>query len=77
MNCWVFKVNIKRGWEFDEDFQSRKRGVYELSDEGWILSVFGLSLLRREAKCGDLFLSFEVDRKHVVGVTRPVIAIIT
>ena len=68
MNVWVFKVNTKRGWEFDDYFQSRCRGVYELGDEGWIRSATSLRYLREEVKRGDLFLCYEVDRKQVVGL---------
>jgi hypothetical protein len=67
---WVFKVNTKRGWEFDEYFRSRTRGVYELGDEGWIRSASSLRYLREEVKRGDLFLCYEVDRKQVVGLAR-------
>jgi hypothetical protein len=67
---WVFKVNTQRGWEFDEYFQSRARGVYELGDEGWIKSASSLRYLRDEVKRGDLFLCYEVDRKQVVGLAR-------
>jgi len=67
---WVFKINAKRGWEFDEYFRSRRRGVYELGDEGWIRSASSLRYLREEVKRGDLFLCYEVDRKQVVGLAR-------
>jgi len=67
---WVFKVNTKRGWEFDEYFRSRARGVYELGDEGWIKSASSLRYLRVEVKKGDLFLCYETDRKQVVGLAR-------
>ena len=70
MNVWVFKVNTKRGWEFDEYFCSRTRGVYPLGDEGWIRSASSLRYLREEVKRGDLFLCYEVDRKQVVGLAR-------
>lgn len=70
MSVWVFKVNTKRGWEFDEYFCSRTRGVYELGDEGWIRSASSLRYLRQEVKRGDLFLCYEVDRKQVVGLAR-------
>jgi hypothetical protein len=70
LNVWVFKVNTKRGWEFDEYFRSRTRGVYELGDEGWIRSASSLRYLREEVKRGDLFLCYEVDRKQVVGLAR-------
>jgi len=70
MNVWVFKVNTKRGWEFEEYFHSRCRGVYELGDEGWIRSATSLRYLREEVKRGDLFLCYEVDRKQVVGLAR-------
>jgi hypothetical protein len=66
----VFKVNTKRGWEFDEYFRSRTRGVVELGDEGWIRSASSLRYLREEVKRGDLFLCYEVDRKQVVGLAR-------
>jgi len=67
---WVFKVNTKRGWEFDEYFCSRTRGIYELGDEGWIKSASSLRYLRIEVKKGDLFLCYETDRKQVVGLAR-------
>jgi hypothetical protein len=70
LNIWVFKVNTKRGWEFDEYFRSRTRGVYELGDEGWIRSASSLRYLREEVKRGNLFLCYEVDRKRVVGLAR-------
>ena len=67
---WVFKVNTKRGWEFDEYFRSRVRSIYELGDEGWIKSASSLRYLREEVKKGDLFLCYETDRKQVVGLAR-------
>ena len=70
MQVWVFKINTKRGWEFDEYFRSPARGVYEMGDEGWIRSASSLRYLRKEVKRGDLFLCYEVDRKQVVGVAR-------
>ena len=41
-----------------------------MGDEGWIRSASSLRFLREEVKRGDLFLCYEVDRKHVVGVAR-------
>ena len=70
MAVWVFKINTKRGWEFDEYFRSRTRGIYQMGDEGWIRSASSLRFLRQEVKRGDLFLCYEVDRKQVVGVAR-------
>lgn len=70
MRAWVFKINTKRGWEFDRYFHSRARGTYEMGDEGWIRSARSLRYLREEVKRGDLFLCYEVDRKHVVGIAR-------
>jgi hypothetical protein len=70
MRVWVFKINTKRGWEFDTYFRSRRRGVYPLGDEGWIRSASSLRYLREEVKRGDLFLCYEVDRKQVVGLAR-------
>ena len=67
---WVFKVNTRRGWEFDEYFRSRTRGIFEMGDEGWIRSASSLRYLRQEVKRGDLFLCYEADRKRVVGVAR-------
>lgn len=67
---WVFKVNTRRGWEFDAYFRSRTRGVYQMGDEGWIKSASSLRYLREEVKRGDLFLCYEVDRKRVVGIAR-------
>ncbi|MBI1941474.1 MAG: hypothetical protein HYS33_08215 [Acidobacteria bacterium] len=66
----MFKVNTRRGWEFDEYFRSRTRGVFEMGDEGWIKSASSLRYLREEVKRGDLFLCYETDRKRVVGVAR-------
>jgi hypothetical protein len=70
MKVWVFKINTKRGWEFDEYFRSRTRRVYELGDEDWIKSASSLRYLREEVKRGDIFLCYEVDRKRVVGLAR-------
>ena len=70
MQVWVFKINTKRGWGFDEYFRSRTRGVYPMGDEDWIRSAASLRYLREEVKRGDLFLCYEVDRKQVVGVAR-------
>jgi hypothetical protein len=70
MRVWVFKINTKRGWEFDNYFRSRTRGIYAMGDEGWIRSAASLRYLREEVKQGDLFLCYEVDRKQVVGLAR-------
>ncbi len=70
MRVWVFKVNTRRGWEFDEYFRSRTRGIFEMGDEGWIRSASSLRYLREEVKRGDLFLCYETDRKRLVGVAR-------
>lgn len=70
MQCWVFKINTKRGWEFDNYFRSRERGVYEMGDENWIKSASSLRYLREEVKRGDLFLCYETDCKQVVGIAR-------
>ena len=70
MKCWVFKINTKRGWEFDQYFRSRARGPVEMGDEGWIRSASSLRYLREVVKRGDLFLCYEVDRKRMVGVAR-------
>jgi hypothetical protein len=67
---WVFKINTKRGWEFDQYFRSRARGPVAMGDEGWIRSVSSLRYLREEVKKGDLFLCYETDRKRIVGVAR-------
>jgi hypothetical protein len=67
---WVFKINTKRGWEFDEYFRSRARGAFEMGDEGWIRSASSLRYLREEVKRDDVFFCYEVDRKRLVGVTR-------
>lgn len=69
-NVWVFKINTKRGWEFDQYFRARSRGPYPMGDEGWIRSASSLRYLREEVKRGDLFLCYETDRKQVVGVAR-------
>lgn len=68
MQVWVFKINTRRGWEFDTYFLSRTRGVYPMGDEGWIRSASSLRYLREEVKRGDYFLCYEVDRKQVVGI---------
>ena len=70
MKAWVFKINTRRGWEFDQYFRARRRGLYPLGDEGWIRSASSLRFLRQDVKRGDLFLCYEVDRKQVVGITR-------
>ncbi len=70
MNAWVFKINTRRGWEFDQYFKSRARGTYKLGDEGWIRSASSLRYLREGVKRGDVFLCYEVDRKKVLGVAR-------
>ena len=70
MNVWVFKINTRRGWEFDQYFGSRRRGPYPLGDEGWIRSASSLRFLREGVKRGDLFLCYEVDRKRLLGVAR-------
>ena len=70
MNVWVFKINTKRGWEFDQYFRSRARQPYEMGDEGWIRSASSLRYLREEVKRGDFFLCYETDRKRVLGVAR-------
>jgi hypothetical protein len=67
---WVFKINTKRGWEFDQYFGSRARGPVAMGDEGWIRSASSLRYLREEVKKGDLFLCYETDRKEMVGVAR-------
>ncbi|PYV09121.1 MAG: hypothetical protein DMG23_11800, partial [Acidobacteria bacterium] len=63
MKVWVFKINTRRGWEFDEYFRSRGRGHYPMGDEGWIRSASSLRYLREDVKQGDIFLCHEVDRK--------------
>jgi hypothetical protein len=65
---WVFKINTKRGWEFDQYFRSRARGAVPMGDEGWIKSASSLRYLREEVKKGDLFLCYETDRKQMVGL---------
>ncbi len=70
MNVWVFKINTKRGWRFDQYFRSRARGNYEMGDEGWIKSARSLRYLRDDVRRGDLFLCYEVDHKEIVGVAR-------
>jgi hypothetical protein len=70
MRVWVFKINTKRGWEFDNYFRSRARGIFPMGNEDWIRSAASLRHLREEVKRGDLFLCYEVDRKQVVGVAR-------
>src|SRR5579872_7635524 len=70
MKFWVFKINTRRGWEFDTYFNSRARRPYPLGDEGWIRSASSLRFLREEVKRGDLLLCYEVDRKQMPGVAR-------
>ena len=70
MPVWVFKINTKRGWEFDHYFLSRVRGIYPMGDENWIRSASSLRYLREEVRRGDVFLCYEVDRKQVVGIAR-------
>jgi len=70
MNSWVFKINTKRGWEFDRYFRSRARGIYEMGDEGWIRSASSLRYLREHVKRGDLFFCYESDRKQILGVAK-------
>jgi hypothetical protein len=72
MRVWVFKINTRRGWEFDEYFRSRRRGSYPMGDEGWIRSASSLRYLREEVKRGDLFLCYETDRKRLIGLARAV-----
>jgi hypothetical protein len=67
---WVFKINTRRGWEFDQYFRSRRRGAYPLGNEGWIRSASSLRFLREEVEAGDLFLCYETDRKQVLGIAR-------
>lgn len=69
-NVWVYKVNTKRGWEFDQYFRSRRRKPYPMASAGWIRSASSLRYLREEVKRGDLFLCYETDRKRVVGLAR-------
>ncbi|HEV2350664.1 MAG TPA: hypothetical protein VG028_12545 [Terriglobia bacterium] len=68
MKVWVFKINTKRGWEFDQYFRSKARGPVEMANEGWIHSASSLRYLREEVKRGDLFLCYETDRKRLLGV---------
>ncbi|MEJ2010242.1 MAG: hypothetical protein P8Z30_19155 [Acidobacteriota bacterium] len=70
MKVWVFKINTKRGWRFDQYFRSRVRGIYPMGDEGWIKSASSLRYLREEVKRGDVFLCYETDRKEMRGVAR-------
>lgn len=70
MKVWVFKINTKRGWQFDQYFRSRARGIYPMGDEGWIKSASSLRYLREEVKRGDLFLCYETDHKELRGVAR-------
>ncbi len=70
VRVWVYKVNTRRGWEFDQYFRSGARGPYEMGDEGWIRSASSLRYLREEVKRGDLFLCYEVDRKRMVGLAK-------
>lgn len=67
---WVFKVNTRRGWEFDEYFRSRKPTPYAMGGGGWIRSASSLRYLREEVKRGDVFLCYEADRRRLVGLAR-------
>jgi len=67
---WVFKINTKRGWEFDQYFRSRAREPVPMGDEGWIRSASSLRYLREQVRRDDLFLCYEADRKQMVGVAR-------
>ncbi|MGH9470585.1 MAG: hypothetical protein ACRD1N_09605 [Terriglobia bacterium] len=68
--AWVFKVNTRRGWEFDQYFGSRTRRPYGMGEGGWIRSASSLRALREEVKRGDIFFCYEADRKRLIGVTR-------
>src|SRR5579863_4636856 len=70
LSVWVFKINTRRGWEFDAYFKSRTIRPYGMGDASWIRSASSLRYLREEVKRGDLFLCYEVDRKRLVGLTR-------
>lgn len=72
MRVWVFKINTRRGWKFDQYFRSRCRGRYEMGDDGWIRSASSLRYLREDVKAGDLFLCYETDRKQLIGLARAV-----
>ena len=69
-SVWVFKINTKRGWEFDQYFRAHSRGPYPMGDEAWIRSASSLRYLREEVKRGDVFLCYETDHKQVVGLAR-------
>jgi hypothetical protein len=68
MKVWVFKINTRRGWQFDQYFLSRSRGPFAMCDARWIRSASSLRYLREEVKRGDLFLCYEADRKRLVGL---------
>lgn len=70
MKVWVFKINTKRGWEFDRYFRSRARGPYPMADGNWIRSASSLRYLREDVKRGDLFLCYETDRRQLLGVAQ-------
>ncbi|MGH9406097.1 MAG: hypothetical protein ACRD3D_09730 [Terriglobia bacterium] len=70
MSVWVFKINTRRGWEFDHYFGSRARGAFPMGDAGWIRSAASLRLLREAVKRGDTFLCYEADRKRLTGLAR-------
>ncbi len=72
MRVWVFKINTRRGWEFDQYFRSRCRGPYKMGNDGWIRSASSLRYLREEVKRGDVFLCYETNRKRMVGLARAV-----
>lgn len=69
---WVFKINTRRGWEFDQYFRSRARKPYPMGDRDWIRSATSLRYLREDIKRGDLFLCYEANRKRLVGLARAV-----
>ncbi len=70
MRVWVFKINTRRGWEFDDYFRSRGRGSYKMGEDGWIRSASSLRYLREEVKRGDVFLCYETNRKRLIGLAR-------
>lgn len=69
-NVWVYKINTRRGWEFDNYFNSRERKPYGMGDAGWIRSASSRRYLREEVKRGDFFLCYETNRRRLVGLAR-------
>lgn len=68
--AWVFKINTRRGWEFDQYFRSRASKPVPMGSGDWIRSASSLRYLREDVKRGDVFLCYEANRKRLVGLAR-------